>query len=215
MSAHTQTLALVLIASAAVGLSGCDSIRSVFARGGADASGDRPATAASLDQSAASQSGDPTPTPGEREVEFPVVAQAVTDNLFPGGGDAKFAESSVPVLAPAAMSTDQAETFADSYQTTPDGYFARMPSEEFDVVVNGTRAYAVAPEAAGAQTRDTSAFQFSESDTGLSVTFNRFGADYSIDFVCRGAGGDAGGCVDETKAAEFVERLVPVGGGGR
>lgn len=208
MSARS-TAAVALIAGVAATLAGCDSIRSVFRGGGSD--GAERQAAANLDRSG----GDPTPARGEREVEFPVIAQAVTDSLFPGDGAEKFADASVPVLAPAAMSTDQASAFVDSYRTTPDGYFAQMAAEDFDVVVNGTRAYSVAPEAAGATPRDTGAFQFSESDTGLSVTFNRFGADYSIDFVCRGAGGEGATCVDEAEATQFVERLVPVGGGGR
>lgn len=206
MSTRLSPAVLALIAGAAATLAGCDSVRSMFG-GGASNTTRQSADAVANPQS---QTGDPTPTRGEREVEFPATTQA-----FTGGDASQFADASVPVLAPAAMSTEQAETFSDSYRTTPDGYFAQMPTDQFDVVVNGTRNFTVAPESAGAQTRDTSDIQFSESDTGLSATFNRFGADYSIDFVCRGGGDVGGACVDEAEAAEFVNRLVPVGGGGR
>jgi hypothetical protein len=202
----------------ALGLAGCDSIRAVFTAddGGSEdaAASDRTASAVANLEDRSQSGGDPIPERGERDVDFPVVAESVADGLFPDDG-ATFASASVPVLAPSAMSREQASSFVSSYRTTPDGYFARMALDEFDVVVNGTRMFAVAPEAAGAPSRDTTQYQFSESDTGLSVTFNRFGADYSIDFVCRGPGGEGSACVTEAKAAEFVERLVPVGGGGR
>jgi hypothetical protein len=217
---NMRSSALALTAAGVVALAGCDSIRSRFASiGGSDdpPASNRPSQVSNLqDETQGGQQGDPTPTRGERDVDFPVVAESVTDSLFPSGDDSKFAAASVPVLAPASMSRDQATGFVDSYRTTPDGYFARLDLEEFDVVVNGTRAFAVAPESAGARTRDTSQIQYSETDTGVAVTFNRFGADYSIEFVCPGAGGEGGAaCVTEAKAAEFVERLVPVGGGGR
>jgi hypothetical protein len=193
----------------ALGLSGCDSIRSVFR---ADGGGDN-RTAANIE--AQTESGDSTPARGERDVEFPVVAESVANSLFPGDG-AAFASATVPVLAPSAMSREQASTFVSSFRATPDGYFAQLGQENFDVVVNGTRVFAVAPESAGARPPDAAPYRFSESDTGVNVSFNRFGADYSIDFVCRGAGGaEANECITEAQAAEFVDRLVPVGGGGR
>jgi hypothetical protein len=217
-SAH---LGLSLLLAASLALGGCDSIRSVFARGegssqGASQGSDASASAVAAldsDREAAAPTGDPVPTRGERQVEFPVVAESVASEL--GMDPAAFAGATVPVLAPAAMSTEQADSFEDSYRATPDGYFARMAMNGYDVVVNGTRVFAVAPEAAGAPpARDTSEIQYSETDTGASVTFNRFGADYSIEFVCRGPGGEPS-CVSEAQATEFVERLVPVGGGGQ
>jgi hypothetical protein len=204
---------LASLAGLSLGLAACDSIRAVF-MADSDEQPESTATAVANIEGRTESGGDPTPQRGEREVEFPVTAQSVTDELFPNDG-ARFAEATVPVLAPAAMSREQASSFVSSYRTTPDGYFARLGLEEFDIVVNGTRMFAVAPQGAGAPSRDTTAYQFSESDTGMSVTFNRFGADYSIDFVCRGPGGEGSACVSEAEAAEFVERLVPVGGGGR
>lgn len=201
--------ALCIALGAGLLLAGCDSIRTIFAGdAGAEQSDVAPTAVAALD--GGRQTGDPVPTPGQREVEFPVVAESVADDFGPDAS--KFADAVVPVLAPASMSTDQASGFADSYRATPDGYFARMAMDSYDVVVNGTRAFAVAPESAGARPRDTSQVLFSETDTGASVTFNRFGADYSIEFVCRGAGET---CVTEAQATELVERLVPIGGGGR
>ncbi len=217
---------LALAACAAIGLSGCDRIRSAFTTRGdaadpaAAREGGSTARAASFDadDQAGDTSDDPTPTRGEREVEFPVTAEQAGDSARAAGLDAaRFADATVPVLAPAGMSRGQAVQFTESFRATPDGYFARMSLEEFDVVVNGTRIYARAPEAAGAPpARDTSQYQYSESETGMSVTFSRFGADYSVDFVCRGAGDEGGSeCVSEAEAAELVGRLVPVGGGGR
>jgi hypothetical protein len=213
--------AVAIVLGAGVLLAGCDSVRSLFARGAASQeTGSEPVSAAALQSGAAPEAapaaqaapgGDPVPAQGQRSVEFPATAQSVADDFGPD--TEKFATAVVPVLAPASMSSDQASGFGDSFRETPDGYFARMAEGGFDVVVNGTRSFAVAPAAAGAPpARDTSQILFSETDTGASVTFSRFGADYFIDFVCKDAGEP---CITEAQATEFVERLVPVGGGGR
>jgi len=207
----------VVLAVAAIVAAGCGPMRSVRSFFAHDA-GERtpPAQMALATAAAAPGAGDETPVRGEREVEFPAVAESVTSSLFPSGAAARFADARVPVLAPASMSRDQAGAFLSSFRPTSDGFFARLGLEDFDVVMNGTRLYAVAPEGAGAPRRDAAGPQFSQTENGMSVSFNRFGADYSIDFVCRGSGGEEGSdCVTEAKAAEFVQRLVPVGGDGR
>jgi hypothetical protein len=161
-------------------------------------------------------SEDVTPERAARAVSFPVVPEAVTESMFPDDARTKFAGAQVPVLAPVGLSEEQAQRFVDTFRATPDGYFARMSMPEFDVVVNGTKIYAIPPESAGATERDTTELHVTESEDGMSATFNRFGADYSVEFACRGAGGEEGAkCLTEAQAREFVERLIAVGGGGR
>jgi len=235
----SRKLALTVVVTLGVALAACGTIKSVYDRGrgvfaprhastespraeNSDASGDAGhVTSASLDANATARyaqatQSDPIPERHVRDVEFPVVAESVSSGVFGADMTDVFAAATVPVLAPSGMSSEQAAGFGRSFRATPSGYFARMSGDDFDVVINGTRAYAVAPPSAGARSRDTSANQFSESETGLGVTFARFGADYSVDFVCRGSGDEAGmECISQEAAASFVERLIPVGGGGQ
>lgn len=233
-----RKLALTVVVTLGVALAACGTIKSVYDRGRGifaprHASTESPraenndapegaghVSTASLDSHSASAAqaaqSDPTPDRHVRDVEFPVVAESVSSGVFGADMTDVFAPATVSVLAPSGMSSEQAAGFARSFRATPSGYFARMSGDDFDVVINGTRAYAVAPPSAGARSRDTSANQFSESETGLGVTFARFGADYSVDFVCRGGGNEAGmECISQQAAARFVERLIPVGGGGQ
>ena len=202
---------------AAVGFVGCDRLRpqpgdpGVFTRT-TDAENQRD-TAMRLNGG-----GDPTPTRGTRSVEFPVgIESAPREHGFSDDAAARFAGATVPVLAPVGLSADQVARFADTYRSTPDGYFARVGYDEYDVVMNGTRAYAVAPQASEPITAEEMRdWKVSESETGLSVTFSRYGADYSLDFVCRGAGDEeSADCVEEEAAAEMARNLVAVGGGGQ
>lgn len=230
-----RKLALTMVVTLGVALAACGTIKSVYDRGrgiftprhtsteshrtehnDATDGADHVSTASLDSNSARDAQSDPTPERHVRDVEFPVVAESVSSGVFGADLTDVFAPATVPVLAPSGMSTEQAAGFARSFRATPSGYFARMSGDDFDVVINGTRAYAVAPPSAGARPRDTSANQFSESETGLGVTFARFGADYSVDFVCRGGGDEAGmECISQEAAASFVERLIPVGGGGQ
>jgi len=237
----SRGLSLALIAALGVSLAACGTIKSVYDRGrGVFAprhqsdDGDRTGSGrvspsgfdANTNSNSSDNSGDnpgqsdanidPRPERHVREVQFPVMAQSVSSSIFGDDMTDVFASASVPVLAPSGMTSNQAAGFARSYRTTPDGYFARMSGDDYDVVINGTHAYAVAPPDAGARTRDTSTYQFSESETGLGVTFGRFGADYAVDFECRGSGDEAGmDCITQQAATRFVERLIPVGGGGQ
>lgn len=153
---------------------------------------------------------DPTPERGVRQVE-PAPAVAAT---FDADALARFNAASTTVLAPANLSPERTAQFARTFRATPDGYFARVDLPGFDVVVNGTRAFGVVPESAGARSGEVSQLRISESETGLSAVFRRYGVDYQIEFVCRGPGDEAGArCVTPEEARAVVESLVPVGGG--
>jgi hypothetical protein len=155
--------------------------------------------------------GDPTPERGVRQVE-PVSAVAAT---FDADALATFNAAPTPVLTPSHLSAEGTAQFARTFRATPDGYFARVDLPGFDVVMNGSRAFGVAPESAGARTGEISQLRISESETGLSAMFRRYGVDYQIEFVCRGPGDEAGvRCVTPEEARALVESLVAVGGGG-
>jgi hypothetical protein len=155
--------------------------------------------------------GDPTPERGVRQVEpAPAVAAA-----FDAEALARFNAAPTPVLAPSQLSADGAAQFARTFRATPDGYFARVDLPGFDVVVNGSRAFGVAPESAGARSGEISQLRISESETGLSAMFRRYGVDYQIEFACRGPGDEAGArCITPEEARAVVDSLVAVGGGG-
>jgi hypothetical protein len=221
-----MSMRLVLAATVlAMGAAGCDAIRSFMPGGGgaAQAPGEEADTAqaAAFDQGAETAvaapeaAGDPTPTRGTRDIQFPEAARPAATAM--GLDVGKFADASVPVVAPSSLSQEQSDQLTSSYRATPDGYFARWSDEDFDVVVNGTRVYSDAPAAAGAPAaRDLSTPKVSETETGMSVTVSKFGADYNIELVCRGAGDEGGsGCATQEEAEALVDRLVPVGGGGR
>ncbi len=107
------------------------------------------------------------------------------------------AQSPIPVLAPSGMTPAQADEFSQRLRATPDGYFSRVSFGDYDIVVNGsTRRSATAD----------SAIRFSETETGLAAIFARDGADYQVEFSCRGPGSEAGvRCVTEAQARAFVE----------
>jgi len=160
------------------------------------------------------QLGDATPARGARDVQAPQIDRAAARALFGADAATRFDRSVVPVLAPETITPEQAARFATSFRATPDGYFGRLPQAGFDVVINGTRAFAVAPPSAGAPVRDMSEVRISQSETGLAASFSRYGADYEVEFACRGAGDELGArCLSAEEARALVDALVPVGGG--
>lgn len=127
---------------------------------------------------------------------------------------ADFARSPAPVLAPAALTAEQAAAFARSFRATPDGFFARLTLERFDVVVNGTCVSTAAPGRPAAPTGPSADVRISGSETGLAASFRRYGAAYEVEFACRGAGDELGAaCVSREQASAFIDGLVRVGGG--
>jgi hypothetical protein len=158
--------------------------------------------------------GDPTPTEGQRTIDAPDVPDSATRRWLSEDAAARMDGAAVPVLAPGDLTREQAAGFAERFRATPDGYFARLSLTNLDVVLNGTRRYAVAPEREGATATYTSQVRISESETGLAASFSRFGADYEIEFSCRGPGGEeTPDCITEAEARALIDRLVAVGAG--
>jgi hypothetical protein len=117
------------------------------------------------------------------------------------------------VVAPSGLSQPEKDEFARTFRATPDGYFARLTRDGYDVVINGTLAYAVPPASLRFQRRTGRYFiQKSIGETGIS--FSDFGGDYLIQFICQQyTEGQVGGCVSDEEAVALFERMVPLGGG--
>jgi hypothetical protein len=87
---------------------------------------------------------------------------------------------------------------------TKDGYFATYHLPRYDAIVNGSnKAYVAAGQAAGG---DKSAMKFTTSEASASLSFSRYGADYTIDFECREVDG-ADSCITEAEAKEFADSM--------
>jgi FlaG/FlaF family flagellin (archaellin) len=120
--------------------------------------------------------------------------------------------SGIGVLAPRNMTGDQTAEFTARFRATPDGYFSRVSFDSYDVVINGTKSVSAAGRSGA--TRDASEIRISETENGLSATFNRDGANYLVEFSCPGPGNEAGvACIGEADARAFVANLVTVTGG--
>lgn len=160
---------------------------------------------------------DAVPTRGERQIEWPVGIQSMRDAgaaVFPEGAASRFAGAPIPVLAPTKLDAEQRQAYLDSFRSVKDGFFAVVPGATYDVVVNGTKSYAVAPASAGFEERDTRNYLFEPAENGANVSFQRFGVDFLLQFECKAAVGE-GTCVTENEAKGFADNLTVVGGGGR
>ncbi|MCG8442729.1 MAG: hypothetical protein MI723_13080 [Caulobacterales bacterium] len=161
---------------------------------------------------------DVVPEQGERRVQWPVGVESMTATaarVFPAGAGDAFAASPVPVLAPAGLTSADRDAFSNTFGATADGFYAVIPRGAFDVVLNGTVSYVVSPALIKEIPRDGFTYLYEEGDAGTNISFNRFGADYLLEFECRDAINYASDCVTEQEAVELADSLVIVGGGGR
>lgn len=109
----------------------------------------------------------------------------------------------VPMLLPSGIVQPQTDRPVPPV-VTKDGYFATYHLPRYDAIVNGSnKAYAAAGQAAGG---DKSAMKFTTGEASASLSFSRYGADYTIDFECREVdGGDS--CITEAEAKQFGDSL--------
>jgi hypothetical protein len=146
-----------------------------------------------------------TETAGARPVQH---AFNDAGSPFDPAATASFDASPAPVLAPGGLTMSEAAAFARSFHATPDGFFARVSLSRYDLVVNGSTS------AAAASARGLSEVRVSETETGLAAMFRRDGADYMLEFVCRGPGGETGArCATPEEARALTATLIRVGGG--
>jgi hypothetical protein len=151
----------------------------------------------------------------ERRVQWPVGAQSIVEAnavVYPQGAEARFAEATIPVLAPDDLSADERRAFTESFRAVTDGYFSVVPRGDTDILINGTRSYAVAPELVKRFQRDGVSYLYQEGDGHVSISFSRYGADYLLQFECRDGEGYANDCTNEAEVVEVIDRLTIVGG---
>lgn len=152
---------------------------------------------------------------GSRQVEWPVGAQSIAEEnarVFPQGAYDRFNEATIPVLAPNDLSPQERTAFANSFRAVEDGYFAVIPRGDTDMLVNGTRSFAIAPQLVKEFQRDGVTYLYQEGDGHVSISFTRYGADYLFQFECRDGEGYANDCTDEDEVVAIIDRLAIVGG---
>lgn len=113
----------------------------------------------------------------------------------------------VPVLLPTGIVTPQGAG-QPAYRPLNDGYYANYPGTDYDITVSGTnRVYG---SAEGAE--DTAGMSFERMAAGAQVSLSRYGADYLVEFECKGYAGARGdNCVSEEDALQIARDLVIAG----
>ncbi len=125
----------------------------------------------------------------------------------------KFEAVPAIVIAPSGMTAEQRDEFSQTFRATPDGYFANLTMDGYDVVINGTLAYSVAPENVRFQ-RMSGRYRIQKGEGSTDIAFSDFGGDYLLQFICQEyVEGQEGGCVSDADAVALFERMVPLGGG--
>jgi hypothetical protein len=120
------------------------------------------------------------------------------------GGDAP----AVPVLLPDMRASVASAGGADvQFRPTADGYFAVIPGESYDMIINGTDRLIPTSDAGPTDTE----LRFEETMTGAQVAFARYGASYLVQFACKGDAAVMGGCIGEDDALAAVQALLIAG----
>ncbi|MFN7055165.1 hypothetical protein [Hyphomonas sp.] len=115
----------------------------------------------------------------------------------------------VPVFLPSAPVTAQSGEEGLRFQPLADGYFAFLPGERWDAVVNGTNRVMLAPGETRQPRSDT--FLFQPTLTGAQVSFSRYGADYLVEFECKELTNGQPTCITADEAVAFAQDLVIAG----
>lgn len=112
----------------------------------------------------------------------------------------------VPVFLPEMPVSAQSGETAVRFQPMSDGYYAFIPGDKYDTIVNGTNKVMGAPGEAKAERSD--AFNFQPTTTGAQVAFSRYGADYLVEYECKELTNGLPTCITQDEAVAFAEELV-------
>lgn len=112
----------------------------------------------------------------------------------------------VPVFLPSFPAAVQGGEAGVRFQPVSDGYYAFLPGQTYDVVINGTNRTFAAPGSSGRVRSDEMVFQV--TTTGAQVSFARYGADYLVEFECRVLVAGQPACIGEEEALAFAGELV-------
>jgi hypothetical protein len=125
-----------------------------------------------------------------------------------GGATSPAQPGAVPVLIPGPAPGTATPQGGDTVriQQTEDGYFAVITGTAYDMVIHGTRLFTVAPDNAPAPEGPRPTYTFADAEDGHSLSFSRFGVDYSIDFRCKLVPPGTA-CVTRDQAIAVAERL--------
>lgn len=94
------------------------------------------------------------------------------------------------------------------FSKVPDGYFAVVKGEVYDVIINGSDKLVAAPEGMVATAPEE--MRFEDTMTGSQIAFNRYGASYLVEFACK-APVRTQSCITEVEAVQAVEDLLLAG----
>lgn len=112
----------------------------------------------------------------------------------------------VPVFLPEMPVGAQSGESNVRFQPMSDGYYAFIPGEAYDTIVNGTNKVIAAPGEEKAER--TEAFIFQPTTTGAQVSFSRYGADYLVEYECKELTNGLPTCITQEEAVSFAEELV-------
>jgi hypothetical protein len=139
----------------------------------------------------------------------PIAATAPKSNFNPKVTTASVG-APVPMLAPPVQASVAAglDDGAVTVRVTEDGYFITVPGPRYDVIVNGTKAFYLAPSDAPKTPAKAApqAYRFEWGEGEATLAFSRYGADYLIQFVCKTGAANAA-CMTQADAVAFAERL--------
>ena len=109
----------------------------------------------------------------------------------------------VPMLLPSGVVSAQSADRPTPPVVTDDGYFATYHLPKYDAIVNGSnKAYTSGQAATG----NKEEMKFQTGEASASLSFQKYGASYTIDFECRKVdGGDS--CITEKEAKDFANSL--------
>ena len=115
----------------------------------------------------------------------------------------------VPVLLPTGIVIPQGAENQPIIQSLSDGYFATYPGIDYTIIVNGTNQ--VIGERPETSDEEEIELKYRPTMSGANVSFNRYGADYLVEFECKTLTNGEADCINEEEALEVTEKLVIAG----
>ena len=197
----------------ALSLTACDQIRLP----GGDDAGEVSVTEASVPETdtAPAQVPDTEPTSPRKTAEIDWASARADFAARPESDESGLASVAsgsnppVPVLLPDMGVSAASGTSGLQFRPTPDGYFAVLPGEAYDLIINGSDKLVAVD---GADAVPPSELVFEETLTGAQVSFSRYGASYLAEFMCKDeATALKGSCIGESDAKAIVQELLIAG----
>ena len=202
-----RTVTLAVAAFAAFGLSACDRV----SQGTADPSATPAETPVTQAPTAPELPVRPEAVTGAAAIDWDAARAdlaALSEEERQTGFQVATGETPPPV--PVLMLNGNAMAASEGgprFQPTEDGYFVVVKRPNYEIIVNGTNEV-IGPRGDATGTRNLS---FLPTASGAQVSFQRYGADYLIQFECTEASGEDADCISEAEAIAVAEDLVIAG----